>query len=132
MEAEAGKTKILIVDDEPFLRRLLVDVIEMYDSSLKVIEAENGIEAVDIIKREFPQIVFLDIMMPRMNGFEVCRIVKKELSYDHVTIVMLSAKCQDSDKRQAIELGANGYITKPFTVKEITSKIREILSPKTS
>ena len=88
--------KILIVDDEPFIRLLLEQVLEeLEDEGVELITADNGETALDIIRREAPELVFLDVMMPKMNGFDVCNAVKKELAINNVYIVLLTAKGQE-------------------------------------
>ncbi len=86
--------KILIVDDEPHIRMLIEQTLEeLEDEDIEFLTAENGEEALEIIRVENPQLVFLDVMMPKMNGMEVCRHVKKELLLEDVYIVLLTAKC---------------------------------------
>jgi DNA-binding response OmpR family regulator len=81
----------------------------------------------EIIQKENPQLVFLDVMMPKMNGMEVCRRVKKELSLDKVFIVLLTAKGQELDRQKGNEVGADLYMTKPFDPETILKKAREVL-----
>src|SRR4029078_8996158 len=90
--------KILIVDDEPHIRMLIEQTLEeLEDDGVEFLMAENGETALDIIQQESPQLVFLDVMMPKMNGMEVCRKVKKELQLNNVFIVLLTAKAQELD-----------------------------------
>ena len=120
--------KVLIVDDEPHIRILLEQTLEdLEDDGVDLVVAENGEDALAIIKEEKPELVLLDVMMPKMNGFEVCNIVKNELCLDDVYIVMLTAKGQEFDKHKGMEAGANMYMTKPFNPDEIVAKAREIL-----
>ena len=86
-----------------------------------------GKQALEIIKTENPQLVFLDVMMPKMNGMEVCRRVKKELNMDDVYIVLLTAKGQELDRIKGQEVGADVYITKPFSPEALLKKAREVL-----
>src|SRR6266851_7244358 len=107
--------KILIVDDEPHIRMLIEQTLEeLEDEEVIFLTAENGEEALEIITNEKPQLVFLDVMMPKMNGMEVCRRVKKELSIDGVYIILLTAKGQEVDRLKGQEVGADVYMTKPF------------------
>ena len=94
---------------------------------MEVLTADNGESALKIIETERPAIVFLDVMMPKMNGFEVCNKVKNELSLKDVYIVLLTAKGQEFDKKKGAEAGADMYMTKPFNPDEILSKAREVL-----
>jgi two-component system alkaline phosphatase synthesis response regulator PhoP len=120
--------KILIVDDEPHIRTLIEQTLEeLEDEGVEFLSADNGESALDIIKTETPQVVFLDVMMPRMNGMEVCRRVKKELNLDKVFIILLTAKGQELDRQKGQEVGADVYMTKPFDPETLLLKAREIL-----
>ncbi len=119
---------LLIVDDEPHIRMLLEEALEeLEDDDVNIIMAENGLEGLETIKRERPNLVFLDVMMPKMNGFEVCETVKKKLVMDDVFIVMLTAKGQEFDKVKGREAGADIYMTKPFSPMEVLTLARKIL-----
>ena len=123
--------KILIVDDEPHIRMLIEQTLEeLEDEEVEFLSAENGEIAFEIIQKEKPQLVFLDVMMPKMNGMEVCRKVKKELGLDNVYIVLLTAKGQELDRQKGQEVGADVYMTKPFDPEAILSKAREVLGLK--
>ena len=120
--------KLLIVDDEAHIRMLLEQTLEeLEDEGVSFFSAENGEEALGIIQEENPQLVFLDVMMPKMNGMEVCRRVKKELALDKVFIVLLTAKGQEMDRQKGQEVGADLYMTKPFDPEAILTKAREVL-----
>ncbi len=120
--------KILIVDDEPHIRMLIEQTLEdLEDQDVELLLATNGQEALDIIRAEEPQLVFLDVMMPQMNGFEVCRTVKHDLNLSDIYIVMLTAKGQEFDKQKGQEVGANLYMTKPFDPDDLVDKSIEIL-----
>ena len=120
--------KLLIVDDEPHIRILLEQTLEdLEDDDVEIFIATNGQEAFDIIEKESPQLVFLDVMMPKMNGFEVCEKVKKEMKMNQVHIILLTAKGQDTDREKALESGANEYMTKPFDPRTIMNKARSVL-----
>ncbi|MEB3219279.1 MAG: response regulator [Nostocales cyanobacterium 94392] len=120
--------KILIVDDEANIRILMEQVLEkLEDEGVELLIAENGQEALEIIQNEKPDLVFLDMMMPKMNGLDVCRTVKKELKIPNIYIIILTAKGQENDKEKGLEVGADLYITKPFRPKAILEKSREVL-----
>src|SRR4026208_1023232 len=120
--------KILIVDDEAHIRMLIEQTLEeLEEEDVSFFTAENGEEALQIIRDENPQLVFLDVMMPKMNGMEVCRRVKKELGLNDVFIVLLTAKGQELDRQKGLEVGADLYMTKPFDPEIILSKAREVL-----
>ncbi|MGB5966815.1 MAG: response regulator [Spirulinaceae cyanobacterium] len=120
--------KILIADDEPHIRLLLEQTLEeLEDEGVELLMASNGEEALEKIKTELPQLVFLDVMMPKMNGFDVCKTVKKELQLKGIYIIMLTAKGQEFDKQKGIEVGADLYMTKPFDPDEVLDKSLQII-----
>ena len=120
--------KILIVDDEPHIRLLLEQTLEkVEDMGVELIFADNGEDALEIIKEKRPELVFLDVMIPKMNGFDVCNTVKNELRLKNVYIVMLTAKGQMIDKEKGKEVCVDLYITKPFDPDEIVEKALKIL-----
>jgi len=120
--------KILIVDDEAHIRMLIGQTLEeLEDEGVEFLTAENGEIALDIIQKENPQLVFLDVMMPKMNGMEVCRRVKKELGLENVFIVLLTAKGQETDRQKGLDVGADVYMTKPFDPEVLLEKAREVL-----
>lgn len=121
--------KLLIVDDEPHIRMLIEQTLEeLEDEDVIFLTADNGEDALEIIRKEKPQLVFLDVMMPKMNGMEVCRKVKKELLLNDVYIILLTAKGQELDRQKGQEVGADVYMTKPFDPEAILSKARSVLS----
>src|SRR5947207_5068581 len=120
--------KLLIVDDEAHIRMLIEQTLEeLEDEGVEFLTAENGEIALEIIQKENPQLVFLDVMMPKMNGMEVCRRVKKELELNNVFIVLLTAKGQELDRQRGQEVSADVYMTKPFDPEIILSKAKEVL-----
>jgi len=123
------ENKILIVDDEAHIRMLIEQTLEeLEEEDVSFFTAENGEEALQIIRDENPQLVFLDVMMPKMNGMEVCRRVKKEAGLSNVFIVLLTAKGQELDRQKGLEVGADLYMTKPFDPEVILNKAREVLN----
>jgi DNA-binding response OmpR family regulator len=120
--------KILIVDDEPHIRLLLEEALEnLEDEGVELLFAANGQEALDTIRQQVPQLVFLDVMMPKMNGFDVCTSIKSEPETASVHVVMLTAKGQEFDKQKGMDSGADLYMTKPFNPREVVAKAREVL-----
>jgi two-component system alkaline phosphatase synthesis response regulator PhoP len=119
------KEKILIVDDEK-------DIIKMLEYNLKkegfrTVSACDGEEALDLVKEEHPDIIILDLMLPGIDGLEVCKILKKELKTSLIPIIMLTAKSQETDKIVGLELGADDYVTKPFSPRELIARIKAVL-----
>ena len=120
--------KLLIVDDEAYLRMLIEQTLEdLEDEGVEILTATNGEEALATIKAEKPNLVFLDVMMPKMNGFDVCNTVKHELGLDNVYIILLTAKGQEFDKQRGQEVGADMYMTKPFDPDELLEKAKDVL-----
>lgn len=120
--------KVLIVDDEPHIRLLLEQTLEeLEDEGVEMFIADNGETALQLIREEKPELVFLDVMMPKMNGFDVCSSVKNELGMTNVYIVMLTAKGQEFDKQKGKDVGADIYMTKPFNPDDVVAKAREVL-----
>ncbi len=120
--------KILIVDDEPHITLLMEQIFEDFEErGVDILTADNGEEGLEIIKKEKPELVFLDIMMPIMNGFDVCDEVKNKLGLKDVYIILLTAKGQELDRKKGMEVGADMYVTKPFQKKYIIEKAAEVL-----
>ena len=112
---------ILVVDDEPALREALVEALE--SDGFRVVSAADGREALVRFRADRPDLVLLDLMLPELSGIEVCRIIRAESS---VPIVMLTAKDSELDKVVGLELGADDYVTKPFSLRELTARIRAL------
>lgn len=120
--------KILIVDDEPHIRLLLEQTLEIFeDENVDLITAENGKQALEFIFNEKPELVFLDVMMPEVNGFDVCKKIKIDDQMNNIYIILLTAKGQEFDKQKGKEVGADLYITKPFDPDMVIDKAKEIL-----
>ena len=120
--------KLLIVDDEAHIRMLIEQTLEdLEDEGVELLFAENGEQALELIKKEEPNLVFLDVMMPKMSGMEVCYKVKKELHLSHVYIILLTAKGQEVDRQKGLDMGADRYMTKPFDPDEMLAIAEEIL-----
>lgn len=120
--------KLLICDDEAYIRLLLEQTMEeLEDEGVEILMAANGEEGLSIIREEKPDLVFLDVMMPKMNGFEVCQTVRNDPSLNDVYIIMLTAKGQEYDRQKGEEVGANLYKTKPFDPDELLEIAEDIL-----
>jgi DNA-binding response OmpR family regulator len=119
---------ILIVDDEPHLRTLIHQTLEeLEDEGVELLTASNGEEALATIEAVKPNLVFLDVMMPKLSGFDVCQRTKQELGLTGVYIVLLTAKGQEFDRQRGQEVGADLYMTKPFDPDALLEKAREVL-----
>ena len=120
--------KILIVDDEVHLRTLLHQTLEeLEDEGVELHVATNGEEALASIQALQPNLVFLDVMMPKLSGFDVCERAKKVLGLTGVYIVLLTAKGQEFDRQRGVEVGADLYMTKPFDPDSLLMKARDVL-----
>jgi two-component system, OmpR family, alkaline phosphatase synthesis response regulator PhoP len=121
--------KIGIVDDEAHIRTLIEQTLEDLedDFDVELMSAANGGEGLELIRTEKPDLVFLDVMMPIMNGYEVTKAVRKDSALSAVTIVLLTAKGQEADKRDGLDAGAARYVTKPFDPDELLHIAVEIL-----
>lgn len=120
-----AKGKILIVEDDR-------DIVEMVEYNLQeegyvTISALNGEDGINLARREQPDLIILDIMLPVIDGFEVCRTLKSDDKTSHIPIIILSAKSQETDKVVGLELGADDYVTKPFSPRELIARIRAIM-----
>ena len=119
---------ILVADDEPHIRLLIEQSLEdLADEGVTILTVGDGQTALDTIKERRPQLVVLDAMMPRMNGFDVCQAVKKELALDDVYVIILTAKGQEYDRQRGEQVGANLYMTKPFDPDELLARARQVL-----
>ena len=120
--------KILICDDEPHIRMLLEQTLEdLEDEGVELLVATNGQEGLDAILESKPDLVFLDVMMPFLSGFEVCEKVKKEHGLTDIKVVLLTAKGQDADREKGLAAGADEYITKPFDPDDLYDFASETL-----
>ncbi len=119
---------VVIVDDEVHIRTLLEQTLEELEGEPRIFTAVNGVEGIRLIERERANLVFLDVMMPLMNGYEVCAAVRKNPDLADTTIIMLTAKGQESDRARGIEVGANYFVTKPFDPDEIIALAQKILT----
>jgi two-component system alkaline phosphatase synthesis response regulator PhoP len=120
--------KILIAEDEPDSRRLLEDILEAFGPhDIHVLIAHDGAETMEVTNRERPDLILLDIMMPKISGFDICRQIKQDPELASTYIIMITARFQVEDRREATRAGADEYITKPFDVIVIIERIRNAL-----
>lgn len=120
-----AKEKILIVDDEEHIIELLK--FNLLNAGYEVLTANNGIDAVKIAKAEKPNLLLLDLMLPGIDGFDVCKEIKRNNEMKNTSIIMLTAKGEELDKILGLELGADDYITKPFSVRELLARVKAVL-----
>lgn len=120
-----SEEKILIVDDEANIRELIS--FNLKNEGYKTITAADGLTALRLISEERPSLILLDLMLPGMNGYEVCKEVRKEKELSTTPIIMLSAKDAEFDKVLGLELGADDYMTKPFSVRELVARVKAVL-----
>lgn len=113
--------KILVVDDEAYIVELVKFNLEK--EGYQVIVAHDGIEALAVVKEELPDLIILDIMIPRMDGLEVCRLLKQDQAYKTIPIIMLTAKGEEFDTILGLEMGADDYIKKPFSPREMLARV---------
>ena len=117
---------VLIADDEPNI--LLSLEFLMQREGHRVVIARDGVEALQAVQRERPALVLLDVMMPGKSGFEVCQAIRADDGFSATKIVLLTAKGRDTDVAKGLALGADAYITKPFSTKELAQRVRELLA----
>ena len=120
-----SRHRILIVDDEPAIREMVAVALEMAD--FEVLEADNAQSAHEIIVDERPELVLMDWMLPTVSGIELARRLKRDESTNEIPIIMLTAKGEEDNKIQGLDVGADDYITKPFSTRELISRIKAVL-----
>ncbi|MGL4773008.1 MAG: response regulator transcription factor [Clostridium sp.] len=117
--------KVLIVDDEEHILELLKFNVE--NAGYKVFTANNGLDALKIAKEEKPNLLLLDVMLPGMDGLDVCKEIRRNNETKNCFIIMLTAKSEEVDKILGLELGADDYITKPFSIRELLARVKAML-----
>ena len=122
----SGKAKILLVDDEPSIVKMVGKRLEV--EGFEVLVAMDGQDGLKKAQTENPELIILDIMLPKLNGYEVCTMLKQDTRYQKVPIIMFTAKAQDKDEKLGLECGANAYMRKPFKAQELIEKIRGLLN----
>jgi twitching motility two-component system response regulator PilH len=116
---------VLIVDDSQTLRQMLSEILQ--NSGLKVIEATNGVEAKEKIQAKAPDLVITDLIMPEMNGYELCRWIKSEPSTQAIPVLMCSTKSEEFDRYWGMKQGADAYMTKPFHPGDMLKAVKQLL-----
>ena len=117
--------KILITEDSPTILAIMREVLE--DGGFSVISAIDGLDALAKARAELPDLIILDLMLPKMDGYKVCRMLKFDDKYKDIPIIMLTARDKESDLKLGAEVGANAYLTKPFDNEVLLNKIKELI-----
>jgi two-component system alkaline phosphatase synthesis response regulator PhoP len=120
--------KILIVDDEPTMRGLLIETLEkLEDKGVEILIAEDGEEGIEIVRTEKPDLIILDVMMPGINGYEICDIIRNKLGMKDVYILMLTASVKGFNKQNYKDVGADFFMSKPFDPDKIINEVAKLL-----
>ena len=125
-KAEAGAAKILVAEDEKDIRELVVFTLRF--AGYDVWTAKDGVETVEIAQKVLPDLVLMDVRMPRMTGYEACEAMKQMESLKDIPVVFLSAKGQETEIQQGLKAGAVAYILKPFAPADLTARVKELLA----
>ncbi len=121
----SDKTKVLLVDDEPSIVKMVGKRLEV--AGFEVLVAMDGQDGLKKAQTEHPELIILDVMLPKLNGYEVCTMLKQDTRYQKIPIIMFTAKAQDKDEKLGLECGANAYMRKPFKAHELLEQIRTLL-----
>ncbi len=119
------KKKILVVDDESHIVKMVESRLQA--NGYEVISAADGDEGLKLARSESPDLIILDLMLPKLDGYKICRMLKFDEKYRHIPVIMFSARAQETDRKLGMETGADAYIVKPFKSEEMLAKIRELL-----
>ena len=125
MEQIVTKKKVLIVDDEPNVRRLSRTILS---KNFDVVEAEDGKQAIDIANTQQPDVILMDMMMPKMDGLTACHAIKKDPATKSIPVIMVTAIGFELNIKLSQQMGATGYVTKPFTPNDLLDKIEQVLA----
>jgi DNA-binding response OmpR family regulator len=117
--------RVLVVEDEPNIVESLSFLVRQ--AGYNILIARDGLAAIRTMEDHIPDLILLDVMLPRMDGYDVCRSIRADKRLSHIPIIMLSAKGKDLDRRKGLELGANEYLTKPFSTREVISMLKTYL-----
>ncbi|OGX29721.1 MAG: hypothetical protein A2705_03270 [Omnitrophica WOR_2 bacterium RIFCSPHIGHO2_01_FULL_52_10] len=120
-----SKKRILLVDDEQDM--IYAVQMQLEAGNFKVLTARDGQEGLDQARKEKPDLIILDLMLPRIDGYKVCRMLKFDEKYKDIPIIMYTARAQEADEKLGFEVGADAYLTKPFDPKKLLAKIKELL-----
>ena len=118
------KVRVLLVDDEPSIVKMVGKRLEV--EGFEVLVAMDGQEALKKVQTDLPDLVILDLMLPKLNGYEVCTMLKEDTRYQKIPVVMFTAKAQEQDEKLGLACGADAYIRKPFKAQELLDRIRAL------
>lgn len=124
------KKKILVVDDEPDIQTIVSS--RLASMGFEVLCARDGQEGLDLARKESPDAILLDLMLPKLDGYKVCRMLKFDKAFENIPVIIFSAKGSDEDKKLAEQVGADAYLVKPFDMKTFTQTIQRLLGPQVS
>ncbi|MBI1850612.1 MAG: response regulator [Planctomycetes bacterium] len=124
--SDAAKKRVLIVEDEPDTALLLRRRLEA--EGFQVLNGTDGLEGLNVARREKPDCIVLDLMLPRMDGFKVCSMLKLDSRFRPIPIIMLTARAHAEDRKRALDVGADVFLTKPCDMKQLAMKIRELVN----
>jgi DNA-binding response OmpR family regulator len=120
-----NKKRILLVEDEEDM--VYAIKLELESHNFEVATAKDGLEGLEKARHDMPDLIILDIMLPKMYGYKVCRMLKFDAKYKHIPIIMLTSKVQKEDEKIGFEVGADAYITKPFEPQKLLAKMQELI-----
>jgi two-component system alkaline phosphatase synthesis response regulator PhoP len=120
--------RVVLVDDEPNIRETIAFILDA--EGVEVETAADGIEGLDVVRRVRPRVVLLDVMMPRLDGYEVCRAIRADERLKGIYVIVLTAKGQRSDQERALDVGADLYLSKPFDDEVVLGLIRDVFDEK--
>lgn len=122
------KQRILLIEDEADMLRAIT--IRLEANNYEVLTARDGQAGLEKARQEKPDLIIMDIMLPKMDGFTLCRMLKYDMAYQHIPIIILTARIQEADRNKGQEVGADAYVTKPYKSDELLGKTRELLDKK--
>ena len=122
----AEKARILLVDDEPSIVKMVGKRLEV--EGFEVVVAMDGQDGLDKARSVNPDLIVLDLMLPKLNGYEVCTMLKQDARYQKIPVVLFTAKAQEKDEKMGLECGANAYVRKPFRAQELLERIRGLIA----
>lgn len=118
-------SKVIVIDDEPFILMMIEDKLRR--AGIQVITLRESVHAISVIKKERPDLIILDWMMPELSGIDLCKMIKADIELKNIPTIMLTAKGQDADKELGLKTGAILYITKPFSPKALLEMVKKFL-----